>query len=107
MIKFIYTLKIYTKQNIRESTGLKHFNVSKALIEYSNDIDDIYKNIKEYNQNKKRKILIVFDDMIVHMLSNKKLNLIVTELFIRGTKLNISLVFIIQSYFYVPKKVLD
>ena len=54
--------------NKRESTGLKYLNDSKAFIEYSNDI---YKNIEEYNQNKKRKILIVFDDMIADMLSNK------------------------------------
>ena len=64
---------------------------------------DIYKNIKEYNPNEKRKILIVSDDMIADMLSNKKLNLIVTELFTRGRKLNISLVFIRQSYFAMPK----
>ena len=68
-------------------------------------MDDIYKNIEEYNLNKKRKILIVFDDMIVDMFSNKKLNSIGTELFIRGRKLNISLVFIIQSYFAVPKNI--
>ena len=67
-------------------------------------MDDIYKNIANFNPNKKRKILIVFDDMIADMLSNKKLNPIVTELFIRGRKLNISLVFITQSYFAVPKK---
>ena len=66
---------------------------------------DIHKNIKDYNPNKKRKILIVFDDMIADMLSNKKLNPIVTELFIRGRKLNISLVFITQSYFAVPKDI--
>ena len=66
---------------------------------------DIHKNIKDYNPNKKRKILIVFDDMIADMLSNKKLNPIVTELFIRGRKLNISLVFITQSYFAVPKNI--
>ena len=63
---------------------------------------DVYKNIKDFNPNKKWKILIAFDDMIVDMLSNKKLNPIVTELFIRGRKLNISFVFIIQSYFAVP-----
>ena len=63
------------------------------------------KNIKEYNPNKKRKIVIVFDDMIADMLSNKKINLIVTELFIRGRKLNISLVFITQSYFAVPTNI--
>ena len=68
-----------------------------------NDMDDIYKNIKEYNPNRKRKILIVFDDMISDMLSNKKLNSIVTELFIRGRKLNISLIFITKSYFAVLK----
>ena len=55
---------------------------------------NIYKDIEEYNPNKKRKILIDFDDMIADMLINKKLNPIVTELFIRGRKLNISLVFI-------------
>ena len=68
-------------------------------------MDYIYKNIEEYNPNKKRKILIIFDDMIVDMLSNKRLNLIVTELFIRGRKLNVSLVFIAQSYFAVPKHI--
>ena len=56
-------------------------------------MDDIYKNIKEYNPNKKRRILIVFDDMITDMRRNKKLNPIVTELFIRGRKLSISIVF--------------
>ena len=68
-------------------------------------MDDIYKNIEDYNPNKKRKILIVFDDMIADMLSNKKLNPIVTELFIRGRKLNIPLVFIARSYFAVPKNI--
>ena len=66
-------------------------------------MDDIYKSIEEYNPNKKRKILIVFDYMIVDMLSNKKLNPIVTELFISGKKLNIFLVFITQYYFAVRK----
>ena len=68
-------------------------------------MDNIYKNIEEYNPNKKRKILIVFDDIIADMLSNKKLNPIVTELFIRGRKLDISLAFITQSYFAVPKNI--
>ena len=89
----------------RESTDLKHFNDLKAFIEYSNDMDDVYKNIKEYNPNKKRKILIVFDEMIADMLRNKKLNSVVTELFIRGRKLNIFLVFITQYYFAVPKNI--
>ena len=66
---------------------------------------DVYKNIANYNPHKEKKILIVFDDMIADMIHNKKLNSIVTELFIRGIKLNISLVFITQSYFKVLKNV--
>ena len=71
--------------NKRESTGVKHLNSPKASNEYSNDIGDIYQKIEKYNPNKKRKILIVSDDMIADMLSNKNLNPIVTELFIRET----------------------
>ena len=67
-----YEAKYQLLINKRESTGLKYLNDSKAFIEYSNDMDDIYKNIEEYNPNKKRKILILFDDMIADMLSNKK-----------------------------------
>ena len=91
--------------NKRESIGLKHFNDPKAFIEYSNDMHDVYKNIDDYNPDKENKILIVFDDMIADMINNKKLNSIVTELFIRGRKPNISLVFITQSYFKVTKDV--
>ena len=68
-------------------------------------MDDIYKNIGQYNPNKKRKISIIFDDMIVDMLNNKKLNPIATELIIRGRKLNNSLVFITQFYFAVLKSI--
>ena len=89
----------------REDVVTKNFNDSKAFIEYSNDMDNIYKNIKEYKPNKKRKILIVFDDKIADMLSNKKLNPIETELFIRGRKFNISVDFITKSYFAVPKNI--
>ena len=67
-------------------------------------MQDVYKNIEEHNVDKERKILIVFDDLIADMI-NKKLNSIVTELFIRDRKLNISLVFMTQSYFEVPKDV--
>ena len=67
-------------------------------------MNDIYKNIEEYNPNKKRKILTVFNDMIADMFRNKQLNPIVTELLIRGRKSNNSLVFIKQSYFYCTKK---
>ena len=58
---------------------------------------DAYKNIDDYNPDKENNILIIFDDMIAYMIHNKKLSSIVTELFIRGRKLNISLVFIAQS----------
>ena len=91
--------------NKRESIGVKHFNDPKAFIEYSNDMSDVHKNIDHYNPDKENKILIVFDDMITDMINNKKLNSVVTELFIRGRKLNISLVFITHSYFSVPKNV--
>ena len=70
--------------NRRESTGLKHFNDPKAFTDYSNDMQDVYKNISEYNEDKEPKILIVFDDMIADVINNKKLNTIITELFIRG-----------------------
>ena len=79
------------------------------MFNYPNDMNDIYKNIEEYNPNKKRKILIVFDDTIADILSNKKLDPIVTELFISGRELNISLVlfffvfFFAQSYLIAPK----
>ena len=89
----------------RKSTGLKHLNDSKLFVEYSNDMDNTCKNMEERNPYKKHKILIVFDNMIADMLSKRKLNPIVTEWFIRGRKLNISLVFITQSYFAVPKNV--
>ena len=64
-------------------------------------MDSVYENIDNYNLNKENKILIVFDDMIADMIHNKNLNSVVTELFIRGRKLNISLIFITQSYFKV------
>ena len=94
-----YQFLIHNKQ----STGLKHFNDFKAFIEHCNNMDDIYKNIEEYSPNKKQKVLIVFNDMVSDMLSNRKLTQIGTELFIRGRKLNISLVSIKQSYLAVPK----
>ena len=80
-------------------------NDSKAFIEYSNDMHHVYKDIDQYNIDKERKMLIVFDDMIADMINNKNLNSIVTEPFIRGRKLNIYLIFITQQYFKVPKDV--
>ena len=68
-------------------------------------MDDVYNNIGDYNAKRKRKILIVFDDMIADIMTNKRFQAIIKELFIRCRKLNISLVFITQSYFSVPKEV--
>ena len=104
-VKDPYEAKYQLLINKQKSTGLKHFNDSKAFIEYSNDMDDIYKNIEEYNPNKNRKILIAFDDIIADMIINKKLNPTVTEPFIRGRRLNIYLIFVITSYFAVPKNI--
>ena len=100
-----YEAKYQYLINKREKVGLDHFDDSKAFMEYSNDIQDVYKNIEDYNPGKERKVLIVFDDMIADMINNKKLNPVVTELFIRGRKFHISFVFITQSYFKVPKDV--
>ena len=103
--KDTYEAKYQFLINKTESTRLKDFNEPKGFIEYSNNIQDVYKNIDKYHLDKESKILIVFNDMIPDMINNKKLHPIVTELFIRGKKINISLVFITQSYFKVPKDV--
>ena len=89
----------------REDAGIKHLNDPNAFIECSNTMDDVYENIHDYNSSRKRKILIVFDDMIADIMTNKKFQSTIKELFIRYRKLNISLVFITQSYFSVPKDV--
>ena len=86
-----------------ESVGINHFNDPKTFTDYSYDMHDVYENIDDYNPDKENKILIVFDDMIADMINNKKINSVVSELFIR--KFNISLVFITQSYFQVPEDV--
>ena len=88
-----------------EDAGIKHFNDPKAFIECLNTMDGVYKNIDDYNPNRKRKILIAVDDMIADIIKNKKFQSLIKELFIRCRKLNISLVFITQSYFSVPKEV--
>ena len=89
----------------RKDAGIKHLNDPNAFIECSNTMDDVYENINNYNPSRKRKVLIVFDDMIADIMSNKKFQAIIKELFIRCRKLNISLVFITRSYFSVPKGV--
>ena len=97
--------QIYIIYSYSKKVGLKHYHDPKVFMEYSNDMQDVYKNTEEYSLGKKRKVLIVFDDVIADMVNNKKLNSIVTELFIRGRKLNISIFFITHSYFKVPKEV--
>ena len=87
----------------RENAGIKYLNDSKAFIECSNTMNDVYENINDYNLNRKRKTLIVFDDMIADIMINEKFQAIIKKLFIRCRKINISLVFITQSYFSVPK----
>ena len=89
----------------REDVGIKHLNDSKAFIEFLQCMDDIYNNIDDCNPSVKRKILIVFDDMIADIKANKKFQTIIKKLFIRCRELNISLVFITQSYFSVSKEV--
>ena len=87
----------------REDAGIKHLNNPNAFIECSNTMDDVYENIDYYNPSSKRNILIVFDDMIADIMTNKKLHDIMKEMFFRGRKLNISLVFI-TVLFFCPKR---
>ena len=89
----------------REKAGLKNLNDKNAFIEHSNTMDDTLENIEGYNKKRKRKVLIVFDDMISHVISDKKAQQLLKDLLIRCRKLNISLCFFTQSYFSVPKEV--
>ena len=86
-VKDPYEAKYQYLINKREKLGLDHFNNPIAFTKYSNDMLDVYKNIEDYNPNKKRKVLIIFDDMIPDMINNKNLDSVVTELFIRGRNL--------------------
>ena len=87
----------------RKDTGIRNLDNPRAFIEYSNTMDDVYNNIDNYNLKRKRKILIVFDDMVADIVNNKKFQAIIKALFVRCKKLNIHLLFIKQSYFSVPK----
>ena len=100
-----YEAKYQYLINKRDKVGSDHYDDPKAFMEYSNDMQNVYKNIEDYNSRKKRKVLTVFDDLIADTINNKRLNPVVTELFIRGRKLNISIVLITKSYFKVPKEV--
>ena len=88
--------------NKREQAGIKNFNDPHAFIEYSNDMNDVLDDYNNYNKNKDKKVLIIFDDMIAYIMRSEKFKAIVKELFIRCRKLNISIVFITQSYFGTP-----
>ena len=89
----------------REDVGIKYLNDPEAFIEYSVYMDDVYNNVNDYNPNRNRKILIVFDDMIADIMTNKKFQAIIKELFIRCRTWNIFLVLITQLYFSVSKEV--
>ena len=89
--------------NKREQAGIKNLNDPHVFIEYSNDMNDVLKDNNNYNKNRNKKVLIIFDDMIADIMRSEKLKVIVKELFIRCRKLNISIVFISQSYLRTPK----
>ena len=101
--KDLFESKYQLLINGREKVGIKTQKSSKAFIDYSLTIDDVYENSQDYNSTKKKRVLIVFDDIIADMEFNKNLSPIVTELLLRGRKLNISHVFVSQSFFNVPK----
>ena len=102
-----YEAKYQFLINKRESTGLKHLNDSKAFIKYSNDMDDIYKNIEEYNPIKKRKILIAFDDTIADMLSNKKKLTQWQMSYLSEVERQAFLIFLIHNLILLSQKILD
>ena len=89
--------------NKREQARIKYLNDPHALIEYSNDMNDVLEDINNYNKNRDKEVLIIFDDMIADIMRSGKFKAIVEELFIRRRKVNISIVFITQSYFRTPK----
>ena len=109
MIKYIYTAKDTDEDkyqyliNKREQAGIKNLNDPHAFIEYSSDMNDVLEDINSHNKKRDKKVLIIFDDMIADIMRSEKFKAIVKELFIRCRKLNISIVFITQSYFRTPK----
>ena len=97
--KYLYEYLI----NKTEQAGIKNLNDPHAFIEYSDDMDDVLDDIDNYNKNRDKKVLIVFDDMIADIEYNKKFKRIIKELFYRARKINVSIVFITQSYFRALK----
>ena len=89
--------------NKREQAGIKNLNDPHAFIEYSDDMNDVLDDINNYNKNRDKKVLVVFDDMIADIEYNKIFKGIIKELFYRARKINVSIVFITQSYFRALK----
>ena len=89
--------------NKREQAGIKNLNDPHAFIEYSDNMNDVYANINNYNKNRDKKVLIVFDDMIADIEYNKNFKQIIKELFYGARKINVSIVFIRQCYFRALK----
>ena len=105
---YLYTKDSYEEKyqyliNKREGVGLNHFNDSKAFIEYSNDVHDVYKNIDEYNPDKENKVLIVFDDMIADMIHNKK-QIQQLQNYLLGVENEVFLLFLLPNH--ISKKML-
>ena len=105
---YLYTEDIHESKyeyliNKREQARIKNLNDPKAFIEYSDDMDDVLDDINNYNKNRDKKVLIVFDDMIADIEYNKNFKRIIKELFFRARKINVSIVFITQSYFRALK----
>ena len=98
-IKDPFESKYQLLNNGGEKVGIENLKNPKTFIDYSQTIDDVYKDLEDYQPTKKRKVLIDFDNMIGDIESNKKLSLIVTEFFLRARKLNISLVFYLAILF--------
>ena len=101
--KYINEPKYEYLINKREQAGIKNLNDPHAFIEYSDDIDDVLDDINNYNKNRDKKVLIVFDDMIADIEYNKKFKRVIKELFYRARKINLSIVFITQWYFRALK----
>ena len=101
--KDIHESKCEYLMNKREQAGIKNLDDPKAFIEYSDDMDGVLDDINNYNKNRDRKVLIVFDDMIADIEYNKNFKKIIKELFYIARKINVSIVFITQSFFRALK----
>ena len=102
-VKYLFELKFQLLVNGREKFGIKELKNPNGFTDYSQTIGDVYENLEAYYPTKKRKVLILFDDIKADIEANKKLSPIITELLLRGRKLNIVLVFVSKSYFKIPK----